>query len=255
MCGGTPRGRGPAGGSPASSSARGWGAAGRLGPGAQLLWRQVSGSRPRPWGSVRDAAPHVWGHLGLQARPGGSHFPGRVRAPPPCSPPGPSPSRCQARASHWPPTHLPVSGLGTSPRPWLRAALSPGLPGSAPVPGVAGALFWGSRGAAGRVGRGGETGALAGREGMERRWPGRGQGQRGQRPTVTGRGLGQLWLRPAGCRFSAAWWVPGGLGPVCHLGQVSSGTAVLGLAMVPVWGCGLPCRLWAPFSIREPPGR
>lgn len=200
-------------GSPASSSsARGWGAAGRLGPGAQLLWRQVSGSRPRPPGSVRDAAPHVWGRHRLQARPGWLSFPREgVGAP------SLFPSRCE---------HLQVAGkgqrlaahtlaylrLGAPPGAWLMRAPSPSLPGSAPVPGVAGSLFWGSRGggAAGRVGRGGETGPLAGREGMERRWPGGGQRQRRQRPTVTGRGLGQLWLRqgwlPVRCRLVGPWW-------------------------------------------------
>lgn len=259
---GAPRvGGGRRAGSPASSSsARGWGAAGRLGPGAQLLWRQVSGSRPRPPGSVRDAAPHVWGRHRLQSRPGWLSFPREgVGAP------SLFPSWCE---------HLQVAGkgqrlaahtlaclrLGAPPGAWLPRAPSPSLPGSAPVPGVAGSLFWGSwggGGAAGRVGRGGETGPLAGREGMERRWPGGGQGQRQrrQRPTVTGRGSASCGCGRAGCRFGAAWWVPGGLGPVWRLGRVSLWHSSLGLALVPVWGCDLQRRLWAPFSIREPPGR
>lgn len=145
---------------------------------------------------------------------GGCHFPGRVWGPPPCSPPGASTSRWQARASGWPPTHSPVSDWAPLPGPGSCGLRHPVFQARrlclvllGPCSGEAG-----EGGAAGRVGRGGETGPLAGREGMERRWPGGGQRQRQrrQRPTVTGRGLGQLWLRQGWlqvrCRLVGPWW-------------------------------------------------
>lgn len=216
MCGGAPRGRGPAGRkSGIFLLSERLGSSGEAGPrGAAVMETGVREPAQAP-GVREGCCPARVGPPPSSGTPrvavisqGGCGGPLPVPLPvraPPGGRQGPAVGRPHTRLSQ---TGRPSRGLARA--------------GSVTQSSRLGACAWccwvpvlgkpGRGGAAGRVGRGGETGPLAGREGMERRWPGGGQRQRQrrQRPTVTGRGLGQLWLRqgwlPVRCRLVGPWW-------------------------------------------------